>query len=407
MCGLAYCHAFDGSPVNEWIFDKYLSQRNRGHDGFGLFNGTHLVKAAMEDRIVNWLSREKNKSSLLMFHHRWPTSTINTRKTAHPFTTGKYFGDTEYILVHNGVIRYPDVRHEEHVKRGIKYQSSLGDGKYNDSECLLWDFALWEEGKIPELETYGDVAFICMKVVKGKLSKLFFYHNWARPLFMEHDKKHLSLASTGLKEEVKEGMLYTWLYGNHHLSKEYLSIPTYKTYTYGKDDTWKGGSRPYSVGQIGFQPEKQVELLPSGKWSDEDPHYEQTPDHLRMSKKERRKLKKAIQKRYTELDRQSSVLSGEVVSSSVNTPTPAAVENAALKYLEESQGMFEEAYWRAERDYELLCESDDWMEEDIKYEKRMLELVMDYLENNPENMEKTSISSVYLAMMEEEKWLTA
>lgn len=404
MCGLAYKHSFDGSPVNEWVFDTYTAQRDRGHDGFGLFNGVHLVHAAMEERIINWLSKGTNKSSLLMFHHRWPTSTINVKKAAHPFTTRKYFGDSEYVMVHNGVIRNSLSRHTEHKKSGIKYQSSLKNGKFNDSEALLWDFALWQEGKLKEIEVVGDVAFICMKLTKGKLDKLFYYRNTARPLHILKDKGSLSLASEGEGDMVKFDELNTFSYGNHHTYKEQLHISYYEyNGGYATNNSKPHDSRWWDeMIETGGTP-KQVELLSGGKWSDDIPHYRETPDHLRMSKKERRKLKKAITKRYAELERKSGMSSAQVDSVfDKDEPTTAQVQHTSLLYLEGSRGLFDDAYWQVEQDYLNLLEQDEYGP-DYEYDKHLLERVMAFIENDPEHIDHTSMSSMYINLVLEEE----
>ena len=93
MCGIVYAEDFNGNPVNNSIMQIFDKQRHRGTQGFGLFDGQemNMVHETKEDSILKWLV--KYDSNQLLFHHRNPTSTINVKRAAHPFSTKKYFGD--------------------------------------------------------------------------------------------------------------------------------------------------------------------------------------------------------------------------------------------------------------------------------------------------------------------------
>jgi hypothetical protein len=218
MCGLIYAHSFLGLAVNDYIFDQYTAQKHRGQQGFGLFNGLQLARSATEERIINWLS--KNQSSLIMFHHRTPTSTINVKQAAHPFTTRDYFGKkdknniligTEYILVHNGWIANAKNLFIKHQELGINYQSLLPDLTFNDSESLLWDFALWQEGRQDKLQASGPMAFMVAKLVDGEMTTLYFGRNY-NPLRMEITTDGLTLSSEGKGAMIEANTLYAFDY---------------------------------------------------------------------------------------------------------------------------------------------------------------------------------------------------
>jgi len=183
----------------------------------------------MEKRIKHKLESKKNQTDLMLFHHRFPTSTENVKKAAHPFNTGTYFGKTKYVLVHNGVISNPkDVRAKhEQLKKPIKYQSVLENGKFNDSEALLWDLALTLEGKQKELTVYGGIAFICIKLVDNKPVKLYFGKNTGRPLKMKRDDVTMMISSEGEGEEIKPATLYTYDYKKRRLTERFFRIPSY------------------------------------------------------------------------------------------------------------------------------------------------------------------------------------
>lgn len=373
----------------------------------------------MEERIINWLCKPKNKSDLILFHHRFPTSTINVRKAAHPFTTGNYFGDTEYVLAHNGVMWNEHKLQKKHTELGITYQSTLEDKTFNDSEALLWDFCLWKEGKIPEMESIGNVAFICLKLHKGILERMYFYRN-NNPLMMLRTKDSLQLSSEGEGLPIETDTLYNWSYSSRRLSKKPLEIASssYKSLsTYGN-----AGYSPNEYSYDGHttnnrrDDERKTELMEmreDGSWG-----YVNIPSHLRMTKKER----KAWRKRQKQMKRKGSlsfaqesnaqeteaVRIGEVLRkrersqlilpASIDT-TPVDNSDIAVKYWEyirKAKGNFEQAYWSAEVDYTLL-EDEDY---DTEYERMLLDEVMRLIENDPENIDRNSVCSTYADMEE-------
>lgn len=346
------------------MFDQYTSQKHRGSEGFGLFNGTHIVKAALEERIVRWLSKENNESPLLMFHHRFPTSTINVRQAAHPFSTKEYFGNTEYILIHNGVITNDGELFTKHQELGIDYQSLLSDLTFNDSEALLWDFALTMEGKQTELQSRGQIALICAKLVDGALVKLLFGRN-SSPLYMDKTEDHLRLSSEGQGEVVQPNRLYTWDYKDHELTDMYMDFHAYTGFTnysrpYDSDDFWGG--------------------------------YNSKP----LSKKERRRLKR------------QRLLKAPVVHHSAESPTSTAdllgrhysvrtsvtvtekIENLIMGYLLSTDFKFKDAYWNMEADYTVLeSEADDSNNE----ERELLQKAIWALDDDPEFVDDNSVST--------------
>lgn len=259
MCGIVYGHNIDNLKGVVW--QQYQKQKSRGTEGFGLFDGEYITRAATEKRIKRWFRRKRNKPEMLLFHHRYPTSTANVKRAAHPFNTGAHFGDTKYVLVHNGVIRNAKEMREKHEALGITYQSVLHDGKFNDSEALLWEVALYLEGKQETVEAVGDIAFICVKSEKGEPKTLHFARNYGRPLNMLTKGKALLLSSEGKGESIPTYTLYTHEYGTGKLTQKYLSLPAYKPYKsayknkdvddkpveiyYGGYDEWGNNDRYY------------------------------------------------------------------------------------------------------------------------------------------------------------------
>lgn len=344
-------------------------QRNRGTQGFGLFDGMkqNLVRAANENKILKWLVNYD--SDLIMFHHRFPTSTINVKRAAHPFSTKKYFGDTQYILVHNGSVSNSKELKPKHEKLGIKYQSQLQDGTFNDSESLLWDFALTMEGKQDELKAYGGIAFICMKLVKGKLEKLYFARNYSKPLTMRYTKKGLELSSEGEGESIKEHTLHTFNYELKRLTKRNFQIPSwnyeYKTPVYTNPHTYSG-----ACGYGGYDYDRDGNPI-----NYDDGYYS---------------------------GQQQLIAAGD---QGEYTPDQWEVDTLVLDYLDRACGNFETAYWMAEWDYGLLLE-DLELEADDRYvyttELATMERVLEAIETDPENYGTGAVSSAWTRKIGEE-----
>lgn len=227
MCGIVFKYNFDKKkPVNNDILQQYDKQKGRGQKGFGVFDGQfmNIVREADEDSILNWLV--KKNSNLILFHHRLPTSTINVSKAAHPFSTKDYFGKTQYILVHNGVIRNANELYGEHGKLGIKYSSFLRDMTFNDSEALLWDLTLTLEGRQEKMKAQGSMAFILMKKVNGKLVDMFYGRN-TNPLVIRRTPESIELASEGEGVSILPNVLYNFNFKTKTTSKSEMEFPTF------------------------------------------------------------------------------------------------------------------------------------------------------------------------------------
>lgn len=350
MCGIVYAHDFSGSPVNNIVLDTFDNQRQRGIEGFGLFNGKHLVKAAEEDRILNWLCKEKNDSDVILFHHRYPTSTENVRRAAHPFTTKSYFGDTEYILVHNGIINNPWDMHDKHEKLGIEYQSVLQNGKFNDSEALLWEVALTLEGKQEKVEATGNIAFVCMKLEGGVMTKLYFGRN-SRPLNMLREKQGILLSSEGDGEAIETNTLYTWNYALKRMTTRrfVLKEDNFKEF---ENWNWRSG-KSYVPATTTY-----------GKPWDNDYHFED--------------------------DEKYELIKG--------SPYQAEIDDRYLQYIMAASGVFEVAYWKIEYAYQDALEECEYTGD--FYESVILEAVLEMIETDEEYLNETSVSSLWSEICE-------
>lgn len=252
MCGIIYGESFTDAPINDFIRSQFEEQKHRGQQGFGVFDKecTRLVRNPKEKSILKWIKNHPAKS--LLFHHRMPTSTDNVKNACHPFSTQDFF-DTNYVLVHNGHISNSRELKPKHEKLGIEYYSMQKDGRFNDSEALLWDVALYLEGKQDKLNAHGGMAFICMAIPKDgrKSSKLYFARN-TNPLVMSFTDEALLLSSEGKEgEDIDADTLYMYNYRTKKLQSSELKIPRYEPYVAG---SWNSNHSGYRGGMVGSYP---------------------------------------------------------------------------------------------------------------------------------------------------------
>lgn len=374
MCGIVYMHNFDGSPVNNDIMQQFDLQRSRGVQGFGLYDGQemNMVRATKEDSILKWLV--KYDSNMILFHHRNPTSTINVKRAAHPFSTKDYFGDTQYVMVHNGHVSNSEELFVNHQELGMEYYSMLNDLTFNDSESLLWDLALTLEGKQPSLKATGGIAFICLKLVKGEIEKMYFGRNTS-PLNMMRTKEGIKLSSEGEGEEIEPNTLYTYNYALNRLTHKPFIIKRYEYTTTQTTKNWNTSSLPYQSSWYGSR---------TRDWLDEKEviDYDYNGDPIFTS--------------YDDYMESSLVRQGVA-----DVPTPEEVRSRAMTYLDNADGKLEEAYWYVEMDYDDMFEegwaySDDW-----RYEKTMLEKVMEYITNDPDYISGRQVSNAWRSVCQQ------
>lgn len=242
MCGIVYYKNFNNQSVVTSVINRYFKQRERGLDGFGFYipQMDRLTHNTREQRILHLLAKGPAASEVL-YHHRMPTSTANVRNAAHPFSTKHNFKN-QYVFVHNGVIYNPSELHAIHEQIGLDYVSEQSDGSFNDSESLMYDLALYLEGRQTGLKAQGSIAFVMIKRdPEGKATNLYFGRNIGSPLWMSKTDSELSLASETTKGDkaikVEPNQLYDFNYATRALTKTYLYIPNY-SYTPGLGGHW-------------------------------------------------------------------------------------------------------------------------------------------------------------------------
>lgn len=378
MCGIAYAHNFDGTSVNNEILQRFDEQRHRGTQGFGLFDGSkgHIVRATKENKILKWLCRYD--SNLILFHHRYPSPSAveNIKAGAHPYSTGDYYGDYQYILIHNGGVLNDWDLLQDHEDMGIKYRSLQKDYKFNDSESLLWDFASKIENNENSLKAYGAIAFMCIRLYKGELDKLYFGRNDRNPLVLQRDKNSIVISSEGEGDMINENTLYTWNYKLKRLTKKDFFIPRYlsdgKQYEYDNQYHFKGDT-------AGDTPTCATNDL----ITDEDLawiHQKQTA--LGLSKDNQIKP--------------VGTLSDDEIIEEMEKFTPPAnqIQALAMDYMNMSNGHFESAYTAMESEY-IEQESNAKYLSDYK-SLRLLELAIILLECDDEYVDSDSVSSYWI-----------
>lgn len=379
MCGLVYEHNFLGQPVNNDILQMFDNQRSRGTEGFGLFDGKkmNMVHATKENKILKWLVRYD--SDLILFHHRNPSSTINVKRAAHPFSTKDYFGDDQYILIHNGHVMNSYELFEKHQEQGIEYHSLLDDMTFNDSEALLWDFAQAVEKNEFSLDAYGAIAFICLKLHKGKLDKLYFARNHLNPLKMVRSKTAISLASEGEGEMVEVNTLHTWNYNTKRLTKRHLFIPTTKSFN---------STPPSTGGYFGNYDDEPASAPSVGEVI--------SGENMDWFNMKRQKLLNASANACS--DNQINIFDyspDDIVKLLKNyKPLQSEIQRVALDYLNVANGHFESAYFCLEADY-IDLETKAQFLADYRY-LRKLEQAQRYIENDPEYKNEHSMSTLWV-----------
>ena len=369
MCGFIYKHNFNGSPTNEMVFDQFVAQKDRGQQGFGLFDGQemHLIRTASENKIVKWLG--KYDSNLILFHHRWPTSTVNVARAAHPMSTGDYFGKKQYILAHNGIIKNEEDLYIDHSALGINYRTMLEDLTFNDSEALLWDLSLTLEHRQPEMKAIGNMAFVLLELYDHKLIKMHFGRN-SRPIKIYRDKDTFELSSEGRGVDVEPDKLFSYNYALKRLTKRDMRFKEYKPIAFKDwsydDDTTHYYSDGYEYDTYDeYIMAQEAKVTPVGEVLNNN--WYKTADGI------------WIPKTYTDdID---------------YVPSEDQVKSVALKYLDRAKGNFEEAYWYAEDDYDILLEIEGLEGDDIREDQLLLEAVMEHLNSHPEYKNSKSISS--------------
>ena len=218
MCGIIGFFNKDVN-VNEMVAEQYEDQKLRGQEGYGMLyidskGIVHVKRSTGEVKFL--IDLALNQSKMIVAHHRSPTSSDNDIKQTHPIVVESGSLKYKYYVVHNGIISNAKTLKTEHEKLGFVYTTEQvytdDTTKFNDSESLAIELAMFIEEQTKEIKTMGSAAFIVVQVEKGnnKVNKVFFGRN-SNPIQIDANGGHVYLASEMLKgNETAANTMYSF-----------------------------------------------------------------------------------------------------------------------------------------------------------------------------------------------------
>lgn len=246
MCGLAFALSKRGKNTGEYVYSLFEKQKSRGQQGFGCIciDGGKITKI-FRSKFATEIQQELkgNRSDIVLFHHRLPTSTKNTIGTAHPMFISNPSLKFDYYFAHNGVINNAGELKKKHNELGYSYLTEFTettkalyqDGTeevlsnlssvFNDSESLAIELARWIEGYTDSVDTQGGAAFWGIQVEKGtqNVVSLYYGKNKGRDLKEFNNKNWFSVSSeSGSNSE--DMKLFTMTLSTGEWMKEDLPI---------------------------------------------------------------------------------------------------------------------------------------------------------------------------------------
>ena len=247
MCGLVGVWSKKNKPVAQQVFDLYKKQSKRGMQGYGYMaisaegKLVSVKRSKTESEIKSVLLKEK--SPVILFHHRFPTSTDNTVGTTHPMSVSNDELEFDWYVSHNGKVANTNslkIKHEllkyEYLtefteelvathKNGRKEVLSTKGKRHNDSESLAIELARYLEDKSGTVGTTGPIAFWAVQLKKGtdEVVSIYYGRNHGRDLTVIGSKKYAGIASEG-GSEVTPMKIYSYELGNPQLYEQEFSV---------------------------------------------------------------------------------------------------------------------------------------------------------------------------------------
>ncbi len=271
MCGIIYAKR-NGGKISKGLLKRYYAQRTRGTQGFG-FVAIQDGKVMGVDRFEDEKDAEKAlrncKSSAILFHHRMPTSTPNYKDMTHPIVVKNKILDSNYYVVHNGVLKNENELKLKHEVLGFEYTTNMRETvttetknevitteseSFNDSESLAIEVALFLDGKKQTIDTVGTVSFICIETTKkGIVKNIHYGHNFGNPLVLESEKGMTFVKSLGSGQPVPENQIATVNFKTDEKTVRDIAIGTIYAYNaptvsygYEKITPWGGYDSHYA-----------------------------------------------------------------------------------------------------------------------------------------------------------------
>ena len=211
MCGLiGIINRKNNTENNQQIIDQYQDQITRGQQGFGIVtiskNSFKIHRATHDSKALLDLY-QMNKEQIILFHHRYPTSTNNKIKQTHPIYVSHPELKFDWYIMHNGVISNDyklKNKHENELgyvyttNEEQTYTNSMSKYiRFNDSESFAIELARHLEKKSDEITSQGGASWIAFKINKktNKPISILWGTNGKNPLDISYTKNSIFLGS--------------------------------------------------------------------------------------------------------------------------------------------------------------------------------------------------------------------
>jgi predicted glutamine amidotransferase len=214
MCGLIASFKKKGQSSVKEVYEMYQEQYSRGQEGFGMISIGKDKKVSINrscEGVGALYSLMTNKAPIILFHHRYPTSTLNRLQQTHPIYVSNKSLKFDWYVMHNGVITNTAELHKKHTDAGFKYTTEIPEhakynSKFNDSESLAVEIAMHFEGIQPErIDTLGQAAFFAVSVnKKTKKAHQVFVGKNTQTLTAKIAKDSVAFASINLESNFPE-----------------------------------------------------------------------------------------------------------------------------------------------------------------------------------------------------------
>lgn len=128
ICGIIGCYVKDTKNVKKTLRNIFRNQKRRGMQGAGasIYRPAagkfwRIRRKRPKSVISHKLIAKMQRGDLLLFHHRLPTSTPNTKKCNHPICNE----DRRIHLIHNGWLMSPDYHFQRLKKKGHRFETEV------------------------------------------------------------------------------------------------------------------------------------------------------------------------------------------------------------------------------------------------------------------------------------------
>ena len=105
MCGIiGYIGKKGGEETQNAIMNQFEEQKSRGEKGFGLIAVTkdkYTIRRSVGP-MKALIDVARSNEPVLIFHHRFPTSTENKLNQTHPIEVRLVDLKYDYLVIHNG-----------------------------------------------------------------------------------------------------------------------------------------------------------------------------------------------------------------------------------------------------------------------------------------------------------------